>query len=148
MDDEEIKGSILLRLFITFLKHVFSDNHKIIFDTMVPMISEMAQTDRGMDYIRILLTYICDTSDILTFDYIEKTLLPLLDEEKRGEIMTISEQFMQKGKMEGVIEGEIKSYKKMLKDKLINPNFVDQIKMKISELQEKLQNVSSTPVAV
>jgi len=97
ISDSEIKGTIIVRLFLTFLKHIFSDNHSILFERMIPLIVELAKTDRGMDYIRILLTYLCETSDSLSLQEVEQKLVPLLEKQKRGDIMTIADRLRQEG---------------------------------------------------
>jgi len=97
-----------------------------------------------MDYIRILLTYLCDTSESLTMDDVEKKLLPLLDEKKGGEIMTLAERLIQKGKIEGKIEGiegEIALCENLLQNELLHPQLADHLKTKMVELEEKLKNM-------
>jgi len=74
---------------------------------------------------------------------IENKLVPLIEYEKRGGIMTIAETFKRKGKiegkLEGKIEGKIEAYQKLLKDSLIPKKIADTLKQEILELTKKLE---------
>ena len=45
MGDTEIKGNVLIRLFLSFLKHVFSKNYAKIYEQMIPFMVELAHKD-------------------------------------------------------------------------------------------------------
>jgi len=87
---------------------------------------------------------------------VEQKLVPLLEKQKRGDIMTIADRLRQEGEKKGetigkktgikkgALIGEIKLCKQLLNDDLVQPQLAEQLKARITELHEKLKK---SPVA-
>jgi hypothetical protein len=92
--------------------------------------------------------YLGKTLDSLNFEDVEQKLVPLLEKQKRGDIMTIADRLRQEGKKTGIkkwaLIGEIKLCKQLLNDDLVQPQLAEQLKARITELHEKLKK---SPVA-
>jgi len=143
---EEIKGNLIVVLFLIALKNVYSKNFREIFyEKMVPLLVELSKQQTGMECLITILRYIAETSDAITIDDIEKKLVPLIEHEKRGGIMTLAETLRKegeiKGRKEGEIKGEIKLCQELLKDSLPK-KLADSLKQKISELTKKLEDLT------
>ncbi len=49
--DEAIRGTVMLRLFLNLMSHIFSPRFGEIFDRMVPLLTELSKKETGMEYI-------------------------------------------------------------------------------------------------
>jgi len=74
-------------------------------------------------------------------DDIEKKLVPLIEHEKRGGIMTIAETLRKEGEIKGEIKGKIEHCQELLKDSLPK-KLADSLKQEISELTKKLEELA------
>ncbi|MCP4353189.1 MAG: Rpn family recombination-promoting nuclease/putative transposase [Desulfobacterales bacterium] len=127
--NEEIKGSIMLRLFLNLTGRIFSPDFAEHFERMIPLFAELSQKKTGMQYIETVLRYICHASDALTWKDMETRLIQAFEEDRKGVIMTIAEELEMKG--------EIKAYQELMDSGIIPRESAGQ---KIAELTKKLEN--------
>ncbi|MDM8523564.1 hypothetical protein QUF80_09360 [Desulfococcaceae bacterium HSG8] len=71
------------------------------------------------------LRYICHTSDALSWKDMETKLIQAFDKDRKGDIMTIADELRMEGKIRGEIEGEIKTYRELMKKKLSPGNWLN-----------------------
>ncbi|MEA1969242.1 MAG: hypothetical protein U9N77_13630 [Thermodesulfobacteriota bacterium] len=81
------------------------------------------------------LKYIFEVSDLTPAD-IEKKLIPAIEKNKRGEIMTLAEQFEKRGEKRGEIKGTIKTLQELQKKGLLAKEIVEK---QVSECHKKLK---------
>ncbi len=75
MGDEEIRGTVLLRLFLGVMGHIFSPRFAEAFDRTLPLFTELSRKRTGMEYIETVLRYICHTSEALSWKEMEAKLM-------------------------------------------------------------------------
>ncbi|MDM8525776.1 Rpn family recombination-promoting nuclease/putative transposase [Desulfococcaceae bacterium HSG8] len=137
--DEEIRGKIMLRLFLMLVSKIFSPDFREEFDRIIPLITELSRQETGMKYIETALRYIFHASDAFTLTELETELEKALDEDRKGVIMTIADEL----RMEGEIKGEIKAYQELLTQGLLPETVAERLKEKIAELTKELENIIS-----
>ncbi len=106
--DEDIRGSIRVRLFLSVMNHIFSPQFAEAFDRMIPLLTELSERETAMEYIETVLRYICHTSDALSWKDMETKLTQAFDEDRKGDIMTIADELRKEGEIKGEIRGEIR----------------------------------------
>ena len=139
-----------MELFLIVLRNIFSDNFREVFnEKLIPLLVELSKQQTGMEYLITTLRYIAETSDSITMDDIEKKLVPLIEHEKRGGVMTLAETLRKEGekkgrkegRKEGEIKGKIELCQELLKDSLPK-KLADSLKQEISELTKKLEELA------
>ena len=136
LGDEEIRGTVLLRLFLGVMGHIFSPRFAEAFERMLPLFAELSGKKTGMEYIETVLRYICHTSEALSWKEMEVKLVQAFEEDRKGEIMTIAEELRMEGEIRGEIKGEIKMCRELMEQGLIPRELAER---KIAELSEKLE---------
>ena len=103
--DEEIKGTLLARTFLVLLKYIFSPELKKKLPEILSLFFELEKQETGLKSLETYLTYLFNATDDITsetfMDIIEKTN----PHQKGGAIMTLAEQFFEKGRLEGEKKG-------------------------------------------
>ncbi|MCP4149761.1 MAG: Rpn family recombination-promoting nuclease/putative transposase, partial [bacterium] len=97
--DDEIKGTILLRVLCLTLKYIFSPDlkHKLL--GIFKLMREFEDKTRGTEYIEILLRYLTRSAKKITKEELEKAVSHLVE---GGDVMaTIAEQWLEEGREEG-----------------------------------------------
>ncbi|MCP4348326.1 MAG: Rpn family recombination-promoting nuclease/putative transposase [Desulfobacterales bacterium] len=155
---EEIKGSIILRLFLNLMSRIFSPGFVKDFERMIPLFTELSHKKTGMEYIETVLRYICHASDTLTWKDMETRLIQAFEDDRKGVIMTIADELrMQgeikgeikgkiKGEIKGEIKGKIKTYQELLNYDALPSELAEQARQKIAELKKKLKEVTGSDV--
>jgi len=141
MSDLQIKGSIILQLFLRIMKKIRSSEFKEEFLQMIPLFVKLSAQKTGMEYLMTTLKYIFEVSDLKSID-IEKKLIPAIEKDKRGEIMTLAEQFEQRGEKRGEKRGEIKGAIKILQELLEKGLLAKEVvEVQINEYNKKLKQL-------
>ncbi len=131
LGDEEIRGTVLLRLFLGVMGHIFSPRFAEAFDRMLPLFAKLSRKRTGMEHIETVLRYICNTSEALNWKEMEEKLVQALEEGRKGDIMTIAEELR--------IKGKIETYQELMDEGLIPRELAEQ---KIAELSRKHKAVA------
>lgn len=135
MSDLQIKGTVVLQLFLGIMKNINSLRFKEHFIKMLPLFVKLSNQKTGMGYLVTTLKYIFEVSDLTPAD-IEKKLIPAIEKNKRGEIMTLAEQFEKRGEKRGEIKGTIKTLQELQKKGLLAKEIVEK---QVSECHKKLK---------
>ncbi len=134
----KIKGNIVLQLFLKIMKTIKSSQFKDEFIKIVPLFVKLSNQKTGMGYIMLTLKYLFETSSLKPTD-IEKKLLPVIEKEKRGAIMTLGEQFEKRGEKRGEIKGTIKTLQEFVNTGIFTKDFVAK---RIDECNQKLKELA------
>ncbi len=141
--DDEIKGTVMLRLFLTVMGRIFSPGLADELERIMPLFAELSEKKTGMQYLDTVLRYIYHACDTVTPEDVETKLLQALDEDKKGVLMTIAEQLRAEGEIKGRTEGEIKGkielYQELVGSGLISRGMAEQ---KVADLMRKLEEVT------
>ena len=104
LEDSQLKGEILLRVGLLMLKYIFTDELPKRLPEIFSLLNQLAEKQRGIEYLETLLRYAASGSDKLNPTDIEKAITVTFQE--GGELMqTLAQQWIEEGKQEGKIEG-------------------------------------------
>ena len=115
--DEEIKGSVKLRIFLEILKAIFHKDLDVFINTMeksFEALEKLERQEKGIDYFETLVRYIMNARKDVTIQDVYETVKNI-SLERSGDIMTIAEQLIKEGMEKGIIEGKRKTAKNLLK---------------------------------
>lgn len=94
--DEEIKGTVKLRILFTALKYIFTPELKYKVPGIFKLLREIKDKSKGTEYLEVLLRYISRSAKYLTKDEIMESVSNILKD--GGELMqTIAEQWIEQG---------------------------------------------------
>jgi predicted transposase YdaD len=96
-----------------------------------------------MQYLEKVLRYVYDVRDDVDPQEIESKIVRVIDEDKKGDIVTVAERLRREGEIRGEIQGEIKTYKDLLTKGILPQDMVAQ---KLEELNRKLEELSEKDV--
>jgi hypothetical protein len=104
--DEEIKGTVKLRILFTALKYIFTPELKYKVPGIFKLLRELKDKAKGTQYLEVLLRYIGSSARYLTKEELMETVSNILKE--GGELMqTIAEQWIEQGVEQGIEQGKI-----------------------------------------
>ncbi len=96
LPDEEIKGSVLLRILLTTLKYIFMPDLRHKLPGILELFLELGSKTRGTEYLEALLRYLAKSARDLTRDELRESVTQIM--EKGGNTMaTIAEQWIEEG---------------------------------------------------
>ncbi len=102
--DEEIKGTVKLRILFTALKYIFTPELKYKVSGIFKLLRELKDKSKGTEYLEVLLRYMSRSAKYLTKDELMESVSNILKD--GGEIMqTIAEQWIEQGIEQGVEQG-------------------------------------------
>ena len=105
LQDEEIKGSVLLKVLFLTLKYIYSPDLSFKLPGILKLFRELENKTLGTEYLEALLKYLGSSAGNLTMDQLHQTLSQVSD--KGGDIMaTIAEQWIEKGIEKGLEKGK------------------------------------------
>ncbi|MCP4347105.1 MAG: Rpn family recombination-promoting nuclease/putative transposase [Desulfobacterales bacterium] len=136
MSSVEIGGNIMLRLFLSVMGRIFSPGFTEEIDRMLPMFVELSQKKTGMEYIETVLRYIYNVTEEASHKQIETKIVQVLDESRKGDIMTIAERLK--------TEGKIETYQDLLDKGLLPKELAER---EIAKLKKKLEQVDGSKKA-
>jgi len=103
--DEEIKGTILSRVFLLLLKHIKDQNFGTSFNNICQLLRELGDEKTALEYMRIILEYIGNTTDKITEEEIREGVKQALPQTGEKLMPTLFEKIEEKGRVEGRVEG-------------------------------------------
>ena len=106
--DEEIKGNISLRIFLSLFKHIFDDDLFSHLENIFKLLKKLSYTDKsGLEYIELVLRYIMNTSDKPTTNELKEIVEKIISKDTGGTIMSLASQLIEEGRLEGRQEGRL-----------------------------------------
>ena len=107
MSDDQIKGTLFLRVFLMIMKHIDSPELSHLLATVIwPLFEKLFEEGSGLRYLEDVLYYLFKASSHLKEEEVAQQVKNLLSFEDAHEvIMTIAEQLEQKGLQKGRQEG-------------------------------------------
>ena len=107
MSDDQIKGSLFLRVFLMIMKHIDSPELSHLLASVIwPLFEKLFEEGSGLRYLEDVLYYLFKASSHLNEEEVAQQVQNLLSFEDAQEvIMTIAEQLEQKGRQKGLQEG-------------------------------------------
>ncbi len=120
--DNEIKGTVLFRIAMLLLKHVFDPDFKKSLPNIFKLLGKLSNQQTGLQYIETVLRYIMSTRDDVSLSELKTlTKQAVLTDEKKEIVMTLAERLtgegiekgmeiglekgLEKGKQAGIREG-------------------------------------------
>ncbi len=107
--DAQIKGTIMARVTLLLLKHIFEPDISDKLPNIFMLLKDLVDQETGLQYFESLIKYVFSNVDGMTTERIHSIVSNTLSEEKGGIIMTLAEQLenrgLQKGLEQGLLEG-------------------------------------------
>jgi len=102
--DEEIKGSVVLRVAFLLLKHIFSSDLPEKFPGILGLLKDLLDKRSGLEYLETVLRYVASGSDQIGPEEIEDGVRQIF-EGKEGDIMpTAAEHWIKQGMQQGTMK--------------------------------------------
>ena len=104
--DDEIKGTVLIRITMLLLKHVFDTDFKQTLPNIFKLLGELSNQKTGLQYIETALRYIMSTRKDVSLQEL-KTLgeQAVLTDKKKEIVMTLAEKLIDEGMEQGMEKG-------------------------------------------
>jgi predicted transposase/invertase (TIGR01784 family) len=102
--DEELKGEVILRIFLEVAKYIFTENIERKLVDIFNLFRKLESKETGMEYFETVIRYLINTREDLTVS----TLKDIADKtipERSEDIMTLADKLREEGKREGIKEG-------------------------------------------
>ncbi len=111
--DEEIRGSILTRVVLLLMKHIFDPDIVDKLPGIFMLINDLLKQDTGLQYFETILRYLFSSIDNITENEVKEIIEKSLSDVKGDIIMTLAEKWrnegyergMRKGRQEGIKQG-------------------------------------------
>jgi len=103
--DAEIHGTLLLRIVLWLLKHIFDDDFAAQTPELFRLLGELMREHRGTRLIEMIFRYLSNTTDTIKPEQIENLANQSPDPERRELIMTLAQQLEQRGYDKGLQQG-------------------------------------------
>ncbi len=104
--DEDIRGTIMSRVVLLLLKHIFDADIEQRLPAILSLLRGLLDKTSGLQYLETLLRYIASATDKIKKEQImkivEKTFMAI---EGRNVVMTLAEQWIQEGYEKGYEKG-------------------------------------------
>ncbi|MBL8374174.1 Rpn family recombination-promoting nuclease/putative transposase [Accumulibacter sp.] len=117
--DDELRGAVMLQTALLTLKYIFRDELSERLPEILGLLRDLAQSSKGLDYVRTLLRYLAQAASIdrLSGDQLRQAVTQTLS--GGDELMlTIAEQWEQqateRGIEKGIEQGEARLLKQLL----------------------------------
>lgn len=104
MSDEQIRGSVITRVMLLAMKHIFSDQLGEKLFSILNLLNTIADQERGLQCLHVLFRYIVEATDKLS----KEDFNSVLSRVKKGEdiMPTLAQQWFEEGRQEGKQEGK------------------------------------------
>ena len=103
--DEEIKGTVMARVTMLLLKHVFEPDVSERLPGIFALLKELTEKKTGLQYFESLVKYIFSNVDDITVDKMKTIVDSALLEDKGEYIMTLAEKLRKEGEERGEEKG-------------------------------------------
>ena len=111
MPDGDIKGTPLLRIFLTTFKYIYSPELKNKLWEIFKLFLELSDKAKISEYLEVLLRYLYNSPGEFNKKEIREHVTGILGKEGGDIMQTIAQQFREEGKHEGIKIGEEKGIK-------------------------------------
>lgn len=105
--DHEIRGNVVVSAFLLLLKYIMNPKLVEKLPGIVSLLMELEKQETGLKSLETFLTYLFNATDDISAEQFVNILEKSFSDTKGGEIMTLAEQFFEKGKLEGIIQGKM-----------------------------------------
>jgi hypothetical protein len=106
MPDEELKGTVLLKIILIAFKYIFSPNLRYKLGDIFKLFLELHDKRKGIEYLEVLLRYLASGARDIKEEELLESVTQILEE--GGDIMqTIAEKWMEQG-MEKFVKNSLK----------------------------------------
>ena len=147
--DEEIKGSVILRVAFLLLKHIFSSDLPEKFPGILDLLKHLLDKRSGLEYLETVLRYVASGSDQLSPEEIEEGLRQIF-ENQEGDIMpTAAEHWIEQGMRQGMQQEAMKLLSRQIARRFqvssdsVHPIFAGLTTEQIEELGELFVDAES-----
>ena len=103
--DDQIKGTVMARVTMLLLKHIFDRNVADKLPDIFLLLKELSKQETGLQYFESLIKYVFSNVEDITTDDIQSIVSKTLPEDKGDIIMTLAEQLENKGLQKGLQQG-------------------------------------------
>lgn len=107
LKDEEIRGAVVVRLFVLVLKHIFEEGLGGRLDEILELVVEVMRLSSGIEMATALLRYIARSGVRVKKEVVTQKLLAALPKEGGVLMQTMAEEWIEEGKLIGVQKGII-----------------------------------------
>ena len=136
LKEEEIKGAALLRVGLSLLKHIFSEDLPQRLMDIFAMFHQM-QEQSALEFLQTVLKYLSIATDRVTKVELKRVLTSTFSEKEGGLMQTLAEQWIQEGLQQGLQQGLLQGVTKIT---------LKMLRRKLGELNEWTQTrISSLP---
>jgi len=147
--DEEIKGSVVLRVAFLLFKHIFSSDLPEKFPGILGLLKDLLDKRSGLEYLETVLRYVASGSDQLSPEAIEDGVRQIF-EGQEGDIMpTAAEHWIEQGIQQGMQQGTMKLLSRQIarrfqvSSEFVHPMFSGLTTEQLEELGEKFLEAES-----
>ena len=105
LKDEEIRGAVVVRLFVLVLKHIFEEGLGGRLDEILELLVEVMQQSSGIEMATALLRYIARSGVRVKKEVVTQKLLAVLPKEGGILMQTMAEEWIEEGKLIGLEKG-------------------------------------------
>ena len=105
--DDEIKGTVLLRVTLLLFKHIFSDDLRDRVPELFELLKELLRQRTGIEAVLTVIRYLVNapTADRMSYDDIKQALTEAFAEQGEELMMTIADTLIERGKQQGIQQG-------------------------------------------
>jgi len=103
--DDQIKGTVMARVTMLLLKHIFDRNVADRLPDIFLLLKKLSEQETGLQYFESLIKYVFSNVEDITTDDIQSIISKTLPEDKGDIIMTLAEQLENKGLQKGLQQG-------------------------------------------
>ncbi len=103
--DEQIRGTIMARVTMLLLKHVFEPDIAEKLPGIFTLLKDLSEQETGLQYFESLIKYLFSNVEDITTEKIHSIVSNTLSEEKGGIIMTLAEKLRKEGHIQGLEQG-------------------------------------------
>ena len=103
--DDQIKGTVMARVTMLLLKHIFDPDVADRLSDIFLLLKELSEQETGLQYFESLIKYVFSNVDDITTEDIQSIVSKTLPEDKGDIIMTLAEQLENKGLQKGLQQG-------------------------------------------
>jgi predicted transposase/invertase (TIGR01784 family) len=103
--DDEIKGTVMARVTMLLLKHVFEPDLADRLPNIFSLLKELSKKKTGLQYFESLVKYVFSHVDDITVDKMQAIVHNALLEDKGEYIVTLAEKLRKQGLEQGLEQG-------------------------------------------
>ena len=103
--DDELRGGVMLHAALLTMKYIFRDELHDRLPGILALTAELLTRETGLQYVEALLRYLAAGTDRLGAQELMQAVARALPEEGGTLMPTIAEQWIQRGREEGLLSG-------------------------------------------